>query len=174
MHPKFVRLRRTLSDAIAGMDIDDLCRHPEGKWSTAEILDHLNLTYLGTIRNLERRIAEGKACPEGDRSKRRWARLAVTRFGYLPNGRKSPKRVLPRGVPPQQVTSEIMENIVRLDGVIAQCETRFGRAYSHRIPLAKLKCLSEKRVRELAGRLRKSREASDRDYNPLCPPPTSS
>ena len=60
MHPKFVRLRRTLSDAIAGMDIDDLCRHPEGKWSTAEILDHLNLTYLGTIRNLERRIAEGK------------------------------------------------------------------------------------------------------------------
>jgi hypothetical protein len=49
-----------------------------------------------------------------------------------------------------------------------------GRAYPHRIPLAKLKCVSEKRVRELAGRLRKSREASDRDYNPLCPLPTSS
>ena len=69
MHPKFVKLRRTLSDAIAGMNIDDLSRHPEGKWSTAEILDHLNLTYLGTIKNLERRIAEGKTCPEGDRRK---------------------------------------------------------------------------------------------------------
>jgi hypothetical protein len=34
--------------------------------------------------------------------------------------------------------------------------------------------VSEKRVRELAGRLRKSREASDRDYNPLCPLLTSS
>ena len=125
MHPKFVRLRKTLSYAIAGMDIGDLCRHPEGKWSTAEILDHLNLTYLGTIKNLERRITEGKPCAEGGRSKKRWARLAVTRFGYVPNGRKSPERALPRGVPPQQVTSEIMENIVRLDGVIAQCETHF-------------------------------------------------
>jgi len=37
-----------------------------------------------------------------------------------------------------------------------------------------LKCLSEKRRRELAGRLRKSREASDRDYNRLpCPLLTS-
>src|SRR6266851_2904576 len=46
-----------------------------------------------------------------------------------------------------------------------------GRAYPHRIPLARLNGVSEKRVRELAGRLRPSREASDRDYNPLCPPP---
>jgi hypothetical protein len=125
MHPKFVRLRKTISDAIAGMDIDDLCRHPESKWSTAEILDHLNLTYLGTIKNLERRITEGKPCPEGDRNKKRWARVAVTRFGYMPNGRKSPERALPRGTPAQQITSEIMGSIVRLDGVIAQCETRF-------------------------------------------------
>src|SRR5437899_529973 len=29
----------------------------------------------------------------------------------------------------------------------------FGRAYSHHIPLARLKCLSEKRRLELAGRL---------------------
>jgi hypothetical protein len=64
--------------------------------------------------------------------------------------------------------------IVAVAGYAWQLWESLGRAYSHRIPLAKLKCLSEKRVRELAGRLRKSREASDRDYNPLCPPPTSS
>src|SRR6266478_353081 len=46
-----------------------------------------------------------------------------------------------------------------------------GRAYPHRIPLTRLNGVSEKRVRELAGRLLPSREASDRDYNPLCPPP---
>jgi hypothetical protein len=125
MHPKFVKLRKTLSNAIAGMTVDDLSRHPEGKWSTAEILDHLNLTYLGTIKNLERRLAEGKTCSEGDRRKKRWPRLFVTRFGYLPNGRKSPERALPRGTPAQQITSEIMENIARLDGVIAECEMRF-------------------------------------------------
>jgi DinB superfamily len=125
MHPKLVKLQKTLSNAITGMNFDDLSRHPEGKWSTAEILDHLNLTYLGTIKNLERRIAEGKTCAENDRRKKRWARLAVTRFGYLPNGRKSPERMLPRGTPSQQVAKEIMESLARLDGVIAQCETRF-------------------------------------------------
>jgi len=41
-------------------------------------------------------------------------------------------------------------------------------------PLARLKCVSEKRLRDLAGRLLKSREASDRDYNPQpCLFPTS-
>lgn len=125
MHPKLVKLRKTLSDAIAGMNLDDLSRHPEGKWSTAEILDHLNVTYLGTIKNLERRIAEGKTCPEGDRRKKRWPRIVVTRLGYLPSGRKSPERAMPRGTPARQVTSEIMENIARLDRVIAQCDARF-------------------------------------------------
>ena len=33
-------------------------------------------------------------------------------------------------------------------------------------PLAGLKCMSEKRRRELAGRLQPSREASERGYNP--------
>src|SRR5690242_11588983 len=125
MHPKLVKLQKTLSDAIAGMNLDDLSRHREGKWSTAEILDHLNLTYLGTIKNLEQRIAEGMTCPEGDRRKKRWSRIAVTRLGYLPNGRKSPERAMPRGTPAEQVASEIVKNIARLDGVIAQCEARF-------------------------------------------------
>ena len=56
----------------------------------------------------------------------------------------------------------------------SQGAINYGRAYPHRIPLARLKCVSEKRVRELAGRLLQSREASDRDYNPQpCPLPTS-
>ena len=125
MHPKFLKLQSTLSSAIAGMTTEDLSRHPEGKWSTAEILDHLNLTYLGTIKNLERRIAEGKTCREGDRRKKRLPRFVVTRLGYLPHGRKSPERALPRGTPAQQITSEVMESMARLDGVLAECEVRF-------------------------------------------------
>jgi len=125
MHPKLAKLHKTLSEAVAGMDVRDLSRHPEGKWSAAEILDHLNLTYLGTIKNLERRIAEGKTCGEGDRRKKRLPRFVVTRLGYLPHGRKSPERALPRGTPAQQITSEVMESMARLDGVLTQCEARF-------------------------------------------------
>jgi hypothetical protein len=125
MHSKFVKLRNTLSGAIAGMNIDDLSRHSAGKWSAAEILDHLNLTYLGTIKNLERRIAEGKTCADGDRRKKLLPRFVATRLGFLPKGRKSPERALPRGTPAQQVVAEIMESITRLDGVLAECETCF-------------------------------------------------
>lgn len=59
-------------------------------------------------------------------------------------------------------------------GRVGQTRKDVGRAYPHRIPLARLKGMSEKRRSELAGRLRISREASERDYNPLpCPLPTS-
>ncbi|PYV48849.1 MAG: hypothetical protein DMG92_12640 [Acidobacteria bacterium] len=49
---KLSELRDQLAAAIAGMSAEDLERHPAGKWSSAEILDHLNLTYRGTIKTV--------------------------------------------------------------------------------------------------------------------------
>jgi hypothetical protein len=40
-------------------------------------------------------------------------------------------------------------------------------------PLRMLNCMGKKRRRELSGPLLQSREASDRNYNPQFPPPTS-
>lgn len=120
------KLRAELSGAIDGMTSDQLTCAPEGKWCTAEILEHLNLTYVGTIKNLERRLAEGQPCSADGRGKKRWARIAVTRFGYIPTGRKSPERARPRGMPAQQVASEIMKSLDSLDRVISECELRFA------------------------------------------------
>lgn len=109
--------------------MENLVQHPEGKWSTAEVLEHLNLSYTGTIKAMERCLA-GKAGGSPDRGSKRWQRLAVTRLGYFPTGRQSPEHVRPRGTPPQEVVSEILENIVRMDGLIADCEARFGQRKS--------------------------------------------
>ena len=127
MDSKLKRLRDTIASAIDGMTPDDLARHPEGKWSTAEVLEHLNLTYTGTIKNLERCLAAGKPGASSDRRSKLWQRLIVTRLGYLPTGRKSPHPVRPRGMPCEQVVAEILENIARMDTVIRECETRFGK-----------------------------------------------
>jgi len=127
MHPKLARLRNTLSEIVRGMTADDLTRHPDGKWSAAEILEHLNLTYTGTVRNLERCLAAGKPGASSDRRKMRWQRFAITRLGLFPRGRKAPERVLPRGMPPQQVVAETLQNLERMDGVIRDCELRFER-----------------------------------------------
>jgi hypothetical protein len=132
MHPKLAQLQEVLSQAIRGATTDELARHPEGKWSAAEILDHLNLTYIGTIKNLERCLAAGKPGATSDRKKNRWPRLLITRFGYFPGGRKSPDRVRPRGTPPEQVLAEVFANLSRMDDVISRCETHFDS----RMPIA--------------------------------------
>jgi len=125
MHRKLAELQKVLSDAIQGMSTEELSRHPAGKWSAAEILEHLNLSYVGTIKNLERCLADGQSRASSDRAKMRWSRLIVTRLGYFPKGRQSPDFVRPRGAPAEQVTGEIMQNILRMDEVIGQCESSF-------------------------------------------------
>ncbi len=126
MDEKLAELQATLLAAIRDMTPEEFARHPEGKWSAAEILDHLNLTYIGTIKNFDRCLALGKRRASLDRGRTRWRRLVITRFGYFPPGRKSPERVQPRGTPVLQVKSEVLENIARMDQLIAECEACFG------------------------------------------------
>ena len=127
MERKLQRLHDTLNQAIQGMSSEDLSRSTEGKWCPAEILEHLNLTYIGTIKNLERRLSTGKPATDGDRHSKRLQRFFVTRLGYFPRGRKSPERVVPQGRPRAQVVTEIFGNLETMDRVISECESRFGR-----------------------------------------------
>ena len=126
MHKQMAKLHSGVSSAIGETRLEQLTLRPEGKWSAAEILEHLNLTYLGTIKTLERRLAEGKAPATSGRSAKRWQRLAVTRLGFFPSGRKSPERAAPRGMPAQQVMAEILGNLARMDELITECERKFS------------------------------------------------
>jgi hypothetical protein len=127
MNPTLTQLHSILASEIRDLTPDQLTRRPEGKWSPAEILEHLNLTYAGTIKGLERCLQSGTASASTDRGRKRWQRWILIRGGYFPRGRQSPPRVAPRGTPAEQVTAEILGNVVRLDGVIQECEARFGR-----------------------------------------------
>lgn len=125
MHDKLKKLHSAIVTVVGEATIEDLMRHPEGKWSGAEILEHLNLTYLGTIKNLERRLAENKPAAS-HRKVFALQRIVVTRFGLYPARRKSPERAVPRGAPVQQVTAEILRNLAHMDDLISCCETRFS------------------------------------------------
>ena len=130
MTSKLSDLRIRLTEAIDGMTAEDLVRHPEGKWSSAEILDHLNQTYRGTIKNCERCLAAGNSGAHSDRNSKRWQRRVVVWLGYVPSGRRSPEAVLPRGTPIPQLTTEIFQNITRMDDLIGACDAQFGRGKS--------------------------------------------
>ncbi|MBO0911648.1 MAG: DinB family protein [Acidobacteria bacterium] len=126
MHPSLARLEYVLSNAIEGMSGDDFARHIRGKWSSSEILEHLNLTLTGTIRNLERSLVSGEAHSSQDRRAKRWPRRVVIWLGYFPKRHKAPERVLPRGAPIEGLRREIFDNIARMDELLARCEARFG------------------------------------------------
>jgi DinB family protein len=126
MHAKLARLQIVLTDAMRGMTPEQFAFHPQGKWSAAEILEHLNLTYLGTIKNLERCLARGKPGASRDRSKSRWSRFVITHLGFFPSGRQAPEKVRPSGTAPEQVISQILTNLTRMSEVIGRCESTFA------------------------------------------------
>src|SRR5258708_15268778 len=101
MDARLAQLHGALASAIRDMTADELTLHPEGKWSPAEILEHLNLTYTGTIKGLGRCLKSGTTSASPDRRSKRWHRLVLIRCGYFPRGRLSPPRVQPRGAPAQ-------------------------------------------------------------------------
>ena len=121
------RLREAIKSATFGMTAEDLMRHPEGKWSTAEVLEHLYLTYTGTAKGFARCLEAGKPLARTPMLRDRMRTFVVTGLGHLPQGRKAPERTQPRGMPAEEVTREIVLRISDMDEVIAQCETRFGK-----------------------------------------------
>lgn len=120
-------LREALLSAIDGMSDEQMCWHPADKWCAAEIMEHLYLTYTGTIKGFEKVMQAGKPLATRSSMAHRRRFLVVIVFGYLPSGRKAPPMALPKGLPLEQVRNEIGAKIVTMDHIIAECEARFGR-----------------------------------------------
>jgi hypothetical protein len=54
MDSRLEKLKENLESAVEGMSSEQLSWHLPGKWCAAEVLEHLYLTYTGTITGLER------------------------------------------------------------------------------------------------------------------------
>ena len=126
MDARLKKLQETLADAIASLSADELSWHPPEKWSAIEVLEHLYLTYSGTIRGFEKMAEAGK--PLATSGKLSWRALVVVVLGHFPEGRQSPQQVKPRGLPQEQVVSDIGPALHRMDEAITRAEEAFGRS----------------------------------------------
>ena len=126
MDPHLATLLRAITSATDGLSPEQLAWHPPQKWCTAEILEHLYLTYTGTTKGFTRVLAAGQPMAARPTWKTRAQGLIVLGLGYLPSGRKSPPQAQPRGLPSQQVVSEIAAKIAEMDEVIGRCQEKFG------------------------------------------------
>jgi hypothetical protein len=127
MDSRLEKLRESLASAVEGLSSEQLSWHLPGKWCAAEVLEHLYLTYTGTITGLERVIRKAKPLASRASMAQRLLTFVVVALGHMPAGRKAPTVVRPRGLPAEQVRNEIGAKLAAMDAIIAQCEARFGR-----------------------------------------------
>lgn len=126
MNSYLERLRLEIEDAIAGASAETLAQAPAGKWSGAQILEHLLLTYKGTNRGLAKCMEGGAPLASRPTLSDRIATLMVIKLGYLPSGRKSPERVKPRGMPFEEVRQAFSTELEQMAAALDNCEERFG------------------------------------------------
>jgi hypothetical protein len=120
------KLKEEIASAIAALSTEQLNWHPPGKWCAAEVLEHLYLTYTGTVKGFERVAAAGKSLGTAQSWSQRGRTLVVVGFGYFPSGREAPPVARPRGLPPEKVLAEIGPRIVEMNDIIARCEEKLG------------------------------------------------
>ena len=120
------RLQDAIANATRGMDPAQMTRHPEGKWSAAEILEHLDRTYKSTVPHLQKCLDAGQPTAVPATVAQRLAAGVVVGLGYMPGGRKAPEYAVPKGLPPDEVLRNLPLHIAEMDRVLEECERRFG------------------------------------------------
>jgi hypothetical protein len=128
LDPHLERLQREIASAIAGTSTEQLSAHPVGKWCAAEVLEHLYLTYTGTMKGFQRVAEAGKPLTKSPTQSlaQRGRTLVVVGFGHMPTGREAPPVARPRGLPKDKVLAEIGPKIAEMDDMIARCEEKLG------------------------------------------------
>jgi hypothetical protein len=124
--PHLKRLQQEIASALAALSTEQLSWHPPGKWCAAEVLEHLYLTYTGTVKGFQRVAEAGKPLVTGSTWAQRRRRWVVLGLGYLPSGREAPQFARPRGLPQEKVLGEIGLKIAEMDNMIGRCEETFG------------------------------------------------
>ncbi len=128
MDPGLKKLQEELASAVTGLSPREWTWHPEGKWCAAEVLEHLYLTYTGTIKGFERMAEAGRPSVTPPSWRQRFGKMLVVGVGHMPGGREAPKMARPRGLPTEKVLAEIGAKIAEMDECIARQEEKFGKS----------------------------------------------
>lgn len=120
-------LANQIAHETEALTAEDLVWHPEGKWSIAEILEHLALTYSGTRLGLDRCLQSGKPAAGIPSATDRVRAFVVTRLGYMPSGREAPRGTTPKGAAAASIRQDFANKITSMEASIAESERRFGR-----------------------------------------------
>ena len=119
------RLSKELETVLQGVTAR-MAEAPAQKWSAAQILEHLYLSYRGTAKGLSKCLEQGKPLATRSNAKQRMATVLLLTLNYFPPGRKSPERATPRGIPAAEVRKAIFAEMQTMATKLDECERQFG------------------------------------------------
>jgi DinB superfamily len=121
------RLRGEIEETTQGLDAAGWSRAPQGRWNTAQILEHLGHSYGATAKMLELSLAAGvrpevRAAKISDRLKQ----FLVVTLGVFPSGRKAPAFITPHDDAGPETLGRTLSGLERMKVALAKAEERWG------------------------------------------------
>jgi hypothetical protein len=127
MHTELARCLATIEGAVSGLDDVAGARSIDGRWSVAEIVEHLDRTYTGTTKGFERCLQSGTPRASAPTLKSRMRVFLVVTLGYFPRGIEAPAHVVPTGrVLLPELLQRVGAHLESLDVAAAAAKSRFG------------------------------------------------
>jgi len=122
----FARALAAIDEAAGALDVAAIARPVSGRWSIAEILEHLTLAFKANAVALEKPLVSGELRARKPDLKQRFFRTLVIRFGYFPRV-EAPEVTRPSGtIPPERSLAALRDALTTLDAMLTRVAARFG------------------------------------------------
>lgn len=154
MSPELEFIRRETERATRGVSPGALLQAPAGKWNSAQILEHLLLSYTATTKGLLRTMDAGQPQRGRPDFKQRMRRFYVLVLARFPAGIEAPQHTVPRREPDKEPLRRFSDALVAMDATLADAEKRFGantRLLNHPV-LGPLTAQEWRRFHQVHGR----------------------
>jgi len=120
------RAHDALQRCSSGLTLAQLTARPPGKWTIAEIFEHLALAFSLTAVGARRAVTSGRRTSRTPDLRSRFRAFVVIDCRYFPTGVDAPKMVIPAGIEPATALPMALANLREMDAALAEAATRFG------------------------------------------------
>lgn len=129
MHPQLRQCLTIIEDATRGGGAECRTRRDPDTWSVVEVVEHLQRAYLGTAKGFERCLEKNQPIATPKTLTQTLQSFALINLGWFPEGRQSPKHILPTGeLDLGAVLDATRRDLERLDLAAANTRDRFGES----------------------------------------------
>ena len=126
MSPELEHIRCEVEGLTLGWSESDWHRALPGKWTSAQILEHLRLTFIATSKGILGVMEIGRPLGSKPTLPDRLRTFWVAKLGLMPSGRTAPKQPVPGDGFEDNTLRRFYDGLVAMDATLADAERRFG------------------------------------------------